>query len=333
MDLAGGTLDIWPVGMFVPHAATVNAAISLRAQASVRPSPRIRVVSSQRGLDAVADHADELFEQPFTALAGRLCAFFQPPEPVEIRFHTTAPPGSGLGGSSALGMAIAAALNEACGAGWTTSELARIVMDTEVRILRTSTGSQDQFAAGLGGVHALHWETPAPRAERLPWGADGEDPLSERFVLVFSGEEHSSAAPNRSVLDRISAGEIDALRGIGKIAEAALGMREALLARDWTQAAAMLDREWAARRMLSPAVTTPTLDRLESRLRSAGALAVKACGAGGGGTVVAMTEPERRTEVMAAATAAGGQVLDVRTERAGLRRAPLDALGSDPAAA
>ena len=320
VDLAGGTLDIWPVGLLVPRAATVNAAISLRARATVTPGPRYRVVNEQRGLDLAADSAAAFFGHPFAALAGRLLEFFRPPAPVEIRFETAAPPGSGLGGSSSLGMAIAGALNQVCDRGWTVRQLVRIVMDTEVRILKTATGAQDQFAAGLGGTRVHHWESPEPRSEPLPWPDGAQDPLRERLVLVYTGEAHSSADPNGSVLERIFAGEPAALRGIEAIAEAAFGMRSALLARNWDQVAETLALEWAARRALSDAVTTPTIERLGAALLTNGAQAVKACGAGGGGTLVAIAPPGQRAAVAEAARAAGGEVLAAASDPVGLCR-------------
>ena len=320
VDLAGGTLDIWPVGLLVDRAATVNVAITLRAKATVRFAPEWRVVNPQRGLDIEAEEPESLFRHPFTALGGRLAAFFAPDRPVEVRFETTAPPGSGLGGSSALGMAMAGALNRLCDAGWSVPELVQIVMDTEVRILRTSTGAQDQLAAGLGGAHAHHWESPAPRSEPLPWSDGGADPLATRFVLAYTGESHSSAEPNRKVLDRILAGEPKAVSGTRAIAEAAISMREALLAGDWGGVARSLDSEWTGRRDLSEAVTTPGLDRFEAALRRAGAEAVKACGAGAGGTLLAMVPPDAREAVAAAAGRAGGAALEARSDPDGLRR-------------
>ena len=322
IDLAGGTLDIWPVGLLVPRAATVNAAINLRAQATVTPGPGFRVVNRERGLDLSAASPEAFFRHPFAALAGRLLEFFRPVDPVEIRFETTAPPGSGLGGSSSLAMAIAGALNEVTGAGWTIPQLVRIVMDAEVRILRTATGSQDQFAAGLGGTRVHHWVSPEPRSEPLPWMDDGADPLEERFVLVYTGEAHSSADPNGSVLERIFAGEPATLRGIEVIAEAAYGMRDALLERDWDGVSEMLDLEWSGRRALSEMVTTTTIERLSDAMRQAGAQAVKACGAGGGGAMIAIAPPAKRPGVVAAARAAGGQVLEASSDATGLRREP-----------
>lgn len=322
IDLAGGTLDIWPVGLLVRRAATVNAAISLRAQATVAPAPRFRVVNRQRGLDLSSASPDLFFRHPFAALAGRLLDFFKPPAPVEIEFETAAPPGSGLGGSSSLGMAIAGALNEVLGTGWTIRQLVRIVMDTEVRILRTATGAQDQFAAGLGGTRVHHWVSPEPRSESVPWMDDGADPLDERFVLVYTGEAHSSADPNGSVLERIFAGEPSAVRGMEVIAEAAYGMRDALLVRDWDGVSEMLDREWGARRALSAMVSTPTIERLSDAMRQAGARAVKACGAGGGGTMIAIAPPGKRPAVVEAARAAGGEILDAASDPVGLRREP-----------
>ncbi len=322
IDLAGGTLDIWPVGLLVPRASTVNAAINLRARATVRPAGRFRVVNRQRGVDLSADSPEPFFRHPFAALAGRLIDFFQPSRPLEVCFDTSAPPGSGLGGSSSLGMAIAGALNHQCDSGWTVPDLVRIVMDTEVRILRTATGSQDQFAAGFGGTRVHHWESPEPRSESLPWIDDGIDPLDNRFVLVFTGEAHSSADPNGSVLERIFAGEPAAVRGIEVIAEAAAGMRAALLERDWNGVAEMLALEWGARRTLSEMVSTPTIERLSDAMRQAGARAVKACGAGGGGTMIAIAPPEKRSAVVDAARRAGGEVLATASDPVGLRQEP-----------
>lgn len=279
-------------------------------------------MNQQRGLELSAASPAAFFGHPFAALAGRLLEFFRPSAPLEIGFETSAPPGSGLGGSSSLGMAIAGALNEVTGAGWTIRQLVRIVMDTEVRILRTATGSQDQLAAGLGGTRVHHWVSPEPSSESLPWLDHGADPLEHRFVLVYTGEAHSSADPNGSVLERIFAGEPSTVRGIEVIAEAAYGMRAALIERDWSRISEMLDLEWGARKALSPMVTTPTIERLSDAMRQAGARAVKACGAGGGGTMIAIAPPGKRAAVAAAATAAGGEVLDARSDAAGLRREP-----------
>jgi len=170
----------------------VNVAVSLRAAATVLRADRFRVVNRDRDLEVSATRVEDLFEDPLTALAGRLLAEFSPLRPLEVRYRTTAPRGSGLGGSSALGMAIAGALNDVCGAGWSVSELVRIVMDVEVRILRTATGAQDQLAAGLGGAHAHHWKTPAVRSEPLPWPVGQKDPFHDRVALFYTGQAHSS---------------------------------------------------------------------------------------------------------------------------------------------
>ena len=323
IDLAGGTLDIWPVGLLVPRAATVNAAISLRAQATVSPGRRFRVVNHQRRLDLSSTSPEAFFRHRFAALAGRLLEFFKPPDPVEIQFETTAPPGSGLGGSSSLAMAIAGALNEVTGAGWTIRQLVRIVMDTEVRILRTATGSQDQLAAGLGGTRVHHWVSPEPRSEPLPWLEDGADPLGERFVLVYTGEAHSSADPNRSMLERIFAGEPAAVRGIEVIAEAAYGMRDALLG-------AALGRGLgnARSRVGGPADALGNghhTDHRASQRRDAASRRP-----GGQGVRRRRrrnhdrhrSSRKKRPAVVAAARAAGGQILEAASDAAGLRREP-----------
>ena len=89
----------------------------------------------------------------------------------------------------------------------------------------------------------------------------------------------------------------------------------------WTAAIGFklhLSAEWAARKRLAPGVTTPAIDALLDRARAAGALAGKVCGAGGGGCLVAIIDPARRSEVGAALTAGGAHVLPFTIERQGL---------------
>jgi D-glycero-alpha-D-manno-heptose-7-phosphate kinase len=167
--LAGGTLDIWPVYLLLERAATVNVAIDLYAEASIElAQERWRVRDEDTGREAEASSAAELAGRPGAEIAGSLLRFFAPSEPCSVTTRSLAPPRSGLGASSALGIAIASALNALTGARYTSSRLIEIVKDIEAQVLGAMTGVQDHYPGVYGGASCLWWGIGGTRREPLP---------------------------------------------------------------------------------------------------------------------------------------------------------------------
>jgi len=227
---------------------------------------------------------------------------------VLVRVLEQAPVGSGLGGSSAYAVALARALLELEGRPIDGGELVPVLRDLEARVLGAPAGCQDHWAAEAGGVLALHLEPGGSRLERLPvepkW-------LSERMSVFFTGITHHSGMVNWQVIRRRIEGDPETARGLDAIAGAARHCRAALLAADEAGVGEAMASEWAARRTLAPEVCPPELDRVVGAALGAGALAAKACGAGGGGSLVLWHPPELRKAVGRAlvATAPAGRVL------------------------
>ena len=111
---------------------------------------------------------------------------------------------------------------------------------------------------------------------------------------------------------RVDTAVFDAIR------DAAIGLREAIELQDWRGVALCLSAEWHARKRLAPGVTTREIDAFIERARFAGALAAKVCGAGGGGCLVCLTDPDRRSAVATALANGGATVLPFQIERTGL---------------
>jgi D-glycero-alpha-D-manno-heptose-7-phosphate kinase len=95
-------------------------------------------------------------------------------------------------------------------------------------------------------------------------------------------------------------------------------MREALIRGDWTATAEALATEWENRKRLAPGVTTPAIEALIARASAAGAKAAKVCGAGGGGCLFCLAEPDDVTAVKEALAVGGANVLDFHIETSGL---------------
>ena len=313
IDLAGGTLDIWPLYLLHPGSVTVNVAISLRAEARVRPRERgVLVVSRDRGISQEADRAEEL-QRPELRLLADLIRQLAPEVPLELDVSSAVPLGSGLGGSSALAVASAAALATATGRDLQGEELVRLVQDVETGVLGVLTGRQDYASAVWGGLAALWWKPGGEHRRALPLGH-----LESHLVLMDTAEAHFSGANNWEIARaRLDGDEAVAARLEG-VAAAARDLAEALEADDLERAGLALAREWERRKRLTPRVSTPRLDRLVQAAHKAGAWGAKVCGAGGGGALVALGPSALRETVAASLEAAGARRLHARPDPQGL---------------
>jgi len=326
IDLAGGTLDIWPVYLLLEEAVTVNVAIDAYAEAHIEQTgTRWRVKVEDRGQEIECSTPEELARQPGAEIAGTLLGFFAPDQPLSITTHSKAPPQSGLGASSSLGIAIAGGLNALTGAGYQPSDLIEIVKNTEARILRTMTGSQDHYPPVYGGACCLWWGTGRVRREPLP--LDGPR-FEQRFLLAYTHQPHRSGANNWEVIKRFLDGDASTRQAFEAIGSIAVRMREALVHQDLDRMAELIGEEWEARRRLAPAVSSPELERILDSAIEAGADSGKACGAGGGGCLLVAARPDRRPTVEQAIRAAGGSLVAFHVDTQGLQTNSTDSTDS-----
>ncbi|RME75237.1 MAG: hypothetical protein D6776_03600 [Planctomycetota bacterium] len=333
VDLAGGTLDLDPLYRFLGGAVTVNAAISVTARARLRPRADAAIVLRSADLDAEVSFAglDELTRRlartppPPLALLARAVAFWAPGSGLELETTSEAPRGSGLGGSSALLVATLGALHTAFGApahlgtgNVDASALCRFAAGIEARHLEVPVGTQDYLAALHGGALALHYGLEGlRRVLRLPESV--LDWLEERLLVFYSGEAHFSGAPNWDVLRRYVERDPATRGAIAAIASIAQRLAAALERGDTSRVAERVNEEWTQRCRLSEQICPPALGELIEALRRAGASAVKACGAGGGGSVLALAPPASHAAICAAASTHGARRLPCRIVRQGLQ--------------
>lgn len=324
VDLAGGTLDIWPLGLFHPGARTVNVAIDVAATVRLeRAHSSYRVV--QRGNSSAgpaatgettgapetieAGSAAELARHPEGALLGTIAAALDLP-PFSAELASGSPRGGGLGGSSALAIAFLSAAEEELGlARSTPEERVHLARDLEARLMGLPTGIQDHYPALLGGALEIEHGPGRERVRRIPADLAA---LGERLLVVYSGQSHFSAGNNWQVVRRRLEGEPEVTELFAGIAAVSTELAAALEAGDFARVGALMSREWSFRRRLAPGIATPVLDGLFEAALAAGAWGGKACGAGGGGCLAFLCPPERRPEVARRLAECGGQVVPAR---------------------
>jgi D-glycero-alpha-D-manno-heptose-7-phosphate kinase len=318
IDLAGGTLDLWPLHVLHPGSVTVNLAIDRYAECRVKRGSRgLRVVLRDRGLEKRAETAAELLADPATALVGSLLEALEIREPVEIEFWSGVPFGSGLGGSSALTVALMGALGRLSPRDLTGVDRVDFVRDVETRVLEKPAGVQDYYPPLEGGVHVISFRAGRTTGERLPASMA---PWDRHLTLFDSGLSHSSGMNNWQILRARLEGDAEVTGHLESVRRAAASMADAIHRSDVPGMGAALDEEWEARRRLAPVVSTPLIERAIGAARAAGAWGGKACGAGGGGCVVFLS-PEDRTHRVREAIAGlkEGRVVPVRIVEEGLR--------------
>jgi D-glycero-alpha-D-manno-heptose-7-phosphate kinase len=320
VDLAGGTLDIWPLYLFHAPAVTVNFAIDRYARCilETRADRRILLRSKDLGVEESFDSLDALSAspRPKLPLAANLIRFFAPPEGFQLQTDSEAPAGAGIAGSSALIIATASALNRLTGAGYRLERLREISQNIEAQIIQVPTGAQDYYPAMYGGVSAI--ELGVAGILRHPIPVDPTD-FNARLVLAYTGLPRNSGINNWEVLKAHLDGDRKVYRNFEVIASIAQAMRGALAKSDWTEVGRLLREEWAHRRKNVPGITTPLIDRLVAAARKAGATGAKVCGAGGGGCVFFLAERGARNRVAQAIQREGAELLPARLASRGVR--------------
>jgi D-glycero-alpha-D-manno-heptose-7-phosphate kinase len=318
IDLAGGTIDIWPLYLFHPGAQTINAAISIRARARVEPRNDARIVLRSEDTDATVEAEDPaaLRHEPRLRLLALLAHFFGA-RGLTLTTSSESPAGAGLAGSSALNVAVCAALAEWKREHYEPEALLQIAMNVEAQTINVPTGLQDYRPALYGGLAAL--ELAVDGIHRVPLDVDLKE-LGSRIVLCYTGEPRNSGTNNWEITKKHIDGDTHVFDCFERIRDTAAAMREALIRGDWDATGRAIADEWENRKRLAPGVTTASIDDLIARAMGAGATAAKVCGAGGGGCLFCYGPPAAIAGIREALRAGGARLLDFTFERHGLSR-------------
>ena len=318
VDLAGATLDIWPLYLFHEDPVTVNFAVNLYTYCDIETHSGPEIVLRSKDLkreETFASLADlkaaKRYHLPVLALLTR---YFAPQTGFTMESHSEAPAGAGISGSSALMIATATALNKLTNSGHKIEKIREIAQNVEAQVIRVPTGAQDYYPAMYGGVSAIELTPAGIVRTELPVSANE---LDQRFVLVYTGAPRNSGINNWEVMKGHIDGNRTIHRNFDRIAAIAISMRAALQAHDWASAGRLMREEWSYRRKNIPGITTPLIDSLVKTAARAGSTGAKVCGAGGGGCVVFLTEPDRKASVVDALRAANATVLDAKVSATG----------------
>lgn len=313
VDLAGGTLDLWPLNCFVENCVTINVAINIYTECELKIRDDKKIIISS---------TDQKFCYEFANLSSLLFSsekalkFFQthvgywgPNWGFELTTNSNSPLGGGLGGSSSLSISVMKCFAQAFNKNFGVVEMATVAHNLEAAILRTPTGIQDYVPAIQPGMNLISFNSGGFKVERLSVSPDF---FNDHALLVYTGRPHHSGLNNFEVMKSAVAGNevtINALRGIR---DTALELKEKIRQQNLGDLKDVLNKEYDFRIQLTPAFTSPEIERLRTITLQNGGDAIKICGAGGGGCVMVWGDPKVRSRLRTAIEAASFQILDAK---------------------
>jgi D-glycero-alpha-D-manno-heptose-7-phosphate kinase len=309
LDLAGGWTDVPPFSSR-EGGLVVTAAIRLFARAEVQlGGSGFRLVSEdlQDRLE-VNDSAGLLRDGRLDIQKAGLRML--PVGACTLTTRSDALPGSGLGSSGALDVALVAALSSARGESPDPVAIAETACHLEAVEAGIPGGRQDQFAAALGGFLRLEFRDPQVDVQRLKLDSDFMAELARRTVLCYTSASRFSGTTIDRVMRAYEAGDATVAAALFGLRDVAAAMAEALVAGDLVRMGQLLRQNWNHQQSLDARMSTPEMAQLERAMDQAGSLGGKAAGSGAGGCMFFLA-PDDPTAMLEAARRAQVRVLPV----------------------
>jgi len=318
LDFAGGWTDVPPFSTR-EGGVVVNGCIGLSAHVGLKlGGALIRLVSEDLGQELECADSRGLVLDGRLDLVKAALRMFPVQSACTLTTRSDAPPGSGLGSSGALDVALVAALSGARGERLSEREIAEQAWYLETVEAKIPGGKQDQFAAALGGFQRLTFRDPDVGIEPITLEPAFAAALERQTVLCYTGRSRVSGATIARVMGAYQRGDGEVTGALRAMRDLADAMAEALRASDLARVAQLLSANWRRQQALDAEMQTSEMARLEQALAQAGALGGKAAGSGAGGAMFFIARDDPRP-ALAAAREAGATVLPVRWTSAGVR--------------
>lgn len=307
VDLVGGTLDIEPIHLILPNVVTLNVATALKAQVKIdqRDDREIKIFSKDYSKEYIYNLDDftekNLYQNDFfneMTFICQLIALFQLDQGLDIELSSNAPAGSGLGGSSSMGVVFYEAMCELVGRSSDPKSTVKMVKATEGRILNQGMpGYQDYFPALLGGVLALKAKTGDIEIEQL-FSEKLKNFLEEHITLVYSGVSRSSGINNWSVYKSFFDKNEKVIQAMHRIAQLSYETYQAIKNDDFSKILELIHMEGETRKTLAPTIVPREVEEIYNSLKEDfNGLGIKMCGAGGGGCFILVHESKDKQEL------------------------------------
>jgi D-glycero-alpha-D-manno-heptose-7-phosphate kinase len=314
LGLAGGGTDVTPFSDLY-GGAILNATINMYAYATIQPRNDGRIVLNSMdkkkffNLESVDQLAIDGNLKLLKGIYNRIVRdFTKQPLSFELSTYVDAPPGSGLGTSSTLVVAIVGAFAEWLNLPLGEYDLAHLAYEIERHDLGMAGGKQDQYAATFGGVNFMEFSredmvivNPLKIKEKYL------DELAHNLILYHTGTSRLSSKIIEQQTKNVLAKNEKSLEAMHKLKDQAVMMKEALLMGELDKIGEILDFGWQFKKNLADGVSNDFIDDIYETAMKNGATGGKVSGAGGGGFMFFYCPGNNRSNVIESLKKFGGQ--------------------------
>lgn len=320
LGLAGGGTDVPPYSN-ERGGLVLNATINKFAYATIIPRDDQQINIRSLDYDVVANfkvNQKVIFDGTLDLAKAVITRLHRNDLGFDLYTHSDAPPGSGLGSSSTMVVALVGAFNEWEKLGLDHYEIARIAWEIERRDVGIQGGMQDQYAATFGGVNFMEFEKDHVIVNPLRIKRSLLNEFNYNLLMCYTGGTRLSAKIIESQVGNYVNRKESAVRAMDAIKELAVEMKRCLVTGDLDRIGEILDRSWGHKKAMSDRISNPQIDHMYEEIKKAGALGGKISGAGGGGFIMVYCHFERRHKVAAKLEELGGEVVDYQFTEEGL---------------
>jgi D-glycero-alpha-D-manno-heptose-7-phosphate kinase len=239
---------------------------------------------------------------------------------LEVTLHSDAPPGSGLGSSSAITVALVSAIAELLRLPIDDYQVADLAFQIERVEVGIKGGKQDQYATTFGGFNLIEFH-PGGTVLVVPLRLRSETlwELEHRLVFAYVGGGHLSDQIIENQVRNYQTKRTESIHAMDRLKVLTQDMKRALLVGDLREFGELLHLAWESKSQMAKGITNPKIDELYDAVIRAGALGGKMSGAGGGGFMFFICDPLRRYAVQEALRKAGSQLANLTFVEPGVR--------------
>ncbi len=298
MSFGGGGTDL-PAFYEREDGMVVSAALAKYVYVMINsiPGQPIEITSSDFQI-----HFSQISETPLPAegdlnLVYRILEEFGFRSGVSVFIASEVPPGTGLGSSGSVAVALIKALSVARGTRMTPDDVANLACEIEIDRVGYKVGKQDQYASSFGGVNKVRFTPEKVVVESMNLGHEKLIRLSSNLMLFFTGSSHSAGTILKEQVSSVEAGDDHVTSSLQFIRSQADEAARIIASSNCDALGELLHEGWMAKRKLSKSVTTPFIDQCYADALSAGAIGGKITGAGGGGFLLLYTKPDSQRQV------------------------------------
>jgi len=314
ISFAGGGTDVSPY--VDEHGGVVlNSTINRFAYATIIPKSNKEVEIASLDYDVILKYTIDkeiAFDGQLDLIKGVINKFrsrYGLNNGFRIFVHSDAPPGSGLGSSSAIAVAVIVAFAKLVKLPLTPYELAELAYEIERVDVGIKGGKQDQYASSFGGMNFIEFNKDITVVNPLRIEKSILNELEYSLILGYIGSTRASSKIIEKQIKNYEEKQKDALSAMDNIKKLAFEMKNALLRGELHRFGELLNEEWREKKKMAEGISNEVIDRIYEEALKAGAIGGKISGAGGGGFMFFYTEFDKKVSVINKLKELGVQVL------------------------